>query len=139
MKAAGNPEKIGAVMLVFLVGGVLCFGGAGLAVSLGAGAPGIGETIRVEGRNPAMRVGVAIEVHRLDGRSCVIGVGDSAADGGGLLVVKTGPGPAVEGIWSSKGSSSRTGPDCINGARLTMTDSAVRQLQGASYGTVSAY
>ena len=69
------------------------------------------------------------------GGDCQIGLGRDAGPGGDLYVVSRDPDGGISAIWSSSGRSSVAGPDCGNGAEISLDRVTFSQLAVAAHGS----
>jgi hypothetical protein len=117
---------------------VSCVGVARLTVDVALlPAPSLGEHIRISTTTPGPAWSAKARLP--SGAACNIDVGEMADAGGDLYVVTRAADGEVGAIWTSNGRSSATGPDCGNGAAVSLDEQTVSGLALAASGVNPAW
>jgi len=74
------------------------------------------------------------KAHLPSGKTCELSIGPSGGAGGQLYVVRIDSSGDVSAVWSSTGRSSASGPDCGNGAQVTLDARTFSNLTSAARG-----
>ena len=112
---------------------VCCVGATRLSMNLSTMfEPALGDHVAIPASGSSAAWSVQAQLP--SGRSCEIGIGTNADQGGDLYVVSRNATGTIEAIWSAKGRSSATGPDCGSGAKVTVDPMMFSSLGTASQG-----
>ncbi len=86
-------------------------------------------------QGPSMNIGAVVvsAPGMAAGSKCILGLGDAAAQGGTLVIVRSDPVEGYVALWAGAGRSIKSGQDCGRAAELRLTADDVQAIQLAPF------